>query len=256
MTDPVRTPYPLRGGQGAGYAPPSVVGEPRPPLARRLAWRMMRQLRRVSFRQAVVAMTAALVTVGTWQDFPGDRRYFNAENAPGLRVYPTGFVDLNVITGQFELAGLVDFVPTAPLTLLDVRPLSTDPGLELFAVRAVVMGNGESPSGYWRFNGSILSSCAQPQPENGHGPTYPVAGMRLLPGEAVSIIFYFRTTRPGPAEARGYRINYRTEGRVHSVAGNVSGLVSTINDRPEPGIRMSRCDEFDGFLQARYLYPP
>jgi hypothetical protein len=250
VTDPgLRAPYPLRGGHGAGYAPPSVVGEPRPSLVRRV----LRLLRRVSLRQVVTAATAAVVTLGTWQDFPGDRRYFNAETAPALRLFPTGIVDIDVVPGQFIEAGLIDFAPTAPLTVLDVRPLSTDPGLDLFAVRAVVMGNGETNGGYQAFNGSILSSCAEPQPVLGHGPTYPVAGMRLVPGDNLSVIFYFRATRPGPAKALGYRIVYRADGRVREVAGDESGLLSTVTDRDEPW--GSHCDIDDGFLRPRPHYP-
>ena len=129
-----------------------------------------------------------------------------------------GFVAAPGVVG---ITGPVGIVVKQPVTILDVRPLHVDSGVELLTARAVFHGPGDrSPGGFRMTLGAPLVTCLTAGPRPGHGPSYPVAGLTLAPGDPVQFLFYLRPLGLGVAGSKGYTITYRdTAGTERTVTG-------------------------------------
>jgi hypothetical protein len=163
----------------------------------------------------------------------------NDERAPGLALFPTGWMYHGVATGTLEIVNLVDLRPLHELTILDAAPLHVDPGLELLAVRAAFLAHCDrclSDGGHRQVSGTVLSACIPPTPITGHGPSYPVRDLRVIPAEYFSLLFYFRSVRPGAHRLTGYRIRYRVGRHTYVVTGDRLFAQSEAHDPGTPDI--------------------
>jgi hypothetical protein len=160
----------------------------------------------------------------------------NARRVPSMRLSPfqgrAGFLST---PGTIGIGSPLGAVPTGPVTLLDARPLSMTPGVELVAARVLFYGSrfGTSPGGYRTLNGYPGVVCSGGV-TGGFGPTYPVEGRRLAPNDAIRLVFYVRASRVGFSAAVGYRLRYRTEsGDVVTITGNESALTLDLRERAD-----------------------
>lgn len=163
----------------------------------------------------------------------------NDDLVPSLRLFPTGRMYGGVTTGTLEIVNLVDLRPLHELTILDAAPLHVDAGLELLAVRAVFLAHCDrclSDAGHRQVSGTILSACIPPTPITGHGPSYPVRNLRVIPAEYFSLLFYYRSVRPGAHRLTGYRIKYRVGHHTYVVTGDRWFTQSEAHDPGTPDI--------------------
>jgi hypothetical protein len=108
------------------------------------------------------------------------------------------------------------------------------------------------------FNGSPGGECSPgPWPTSGYGPSYPVEGLTLAPGDPVVIGFYAHLpAAPGKYVLTGYRITYRTAtGRVRTVTGDTVGV--DVDVLPPAEVRKQRPGFFcnGGFFDQWPKYP-
>lgn len=163
--------------------------------------------------------------------------------------------------GTIVISGNVGIVPSAPITLLDVKPYRITPDTELLAVRVFFQGRGStSPSGHRLFTGVPGGVCYNgPWPPEGYGPSYPVRGIKLAKGDPVVFGYYSRgPDKPGDYVVTGYRIRYRTaSGKVRTVFGD--GVRNEMNYRLPPDLvgkdGQCRPKPESGFARAWPGYP-
>ena len=169
---------------------------------------------------------------------------------------------LTATPGFVAVTSMATIRVTAPFTLLGVRPLRTDPDVEVLSARAMFWGRDgdRTASGYRLFSTNPGNGCAN-SPLTGHGPTYPVEGMRLQPGDnTVKLVYYTRSHVPGYHVISGHRIRYRTpDGRTGEVSGAgvvLHTYVGVEGQRAPTGHRYrAECDL--RVFGIRYLdYPP
>jgi hypothetical protein len=162
----------------------------------------------------------------------------NDEVAPGLALLPTGHLYGGVTTGTLEIVKLVYLRPLDELTILDAAPLHLDPGLELLAVRAVFFAPCDrclSDAGHRQVSGMAERVCVA-RPITGHGPSYPVRNLRVIPAESFMLLFYFRSVEPGAHRLTGYRIRYRVGHHTYVVTGDRWFVQSEAHDPGTPDI--------------------
>lgn len=173
----------------------------------------------------------------------------NALTADSLRVSPfEGRVSGYSPPGIHRIAGLVSVYPTAPITLLDVRAYRTTPGVSLLTRAAFSGGFGDvSPSGHLKTGGGIAGICHLGSwPPVGFGQSYPTAGLALVPGDALQLLFFVRgPEQVGDYAVIGYRITYRTaSGKIHTIKGDAGRLEMYIREPADLVNQEGQCRPF------------
>lgn len=172
---------------------------------------------------AVVVLLAAVSAVVSRR---AERTPHNAEVADSVELVPLeGRAFFYSQPGAMGITSMLGILPTAPITVLHVEPYGVTPGTEVLAVRAIFKGRGYlSPSGHRWYTGSPIVECYDgPWPPSGYGPSYPVEGLDVVPGDGVKFVYYIRAPDTfGLHVVTGYRITYRTaRGRVRTATGDL-----------------------------------
>jgi len=86
-------------------------------------------------------------------------------------------------------------------------------GLELLDVRVSFLGV-EDGSDRVKVGGYPGILCAEEWPLRGFGPTYPIEGIDVKPGDQFAVIYYLRIKEPGRHKVLGTRFSFSSGGEV------------------------------------------
>lgn len=185
--------------------------------------------------------------------------YHDFDAAPGMTLYPTARYGISVMPGTVVMGGLAGLVARSRVTIVGIRPWRLDPGVELLTTRGTfhAVGGHRTPFGYHTSSGSMGSGCRYPWGVTGYGPSYPVEGLELAPGDPLAIVFYVRNTRTGLLRAHGFEVEYRTgDGRTHVASGSVGTLEMQVYDETDvPDGYLCRPDRENSFTEPANGFP-
>ena len=185
--------------------------------------------------------------------------YHDFDAAPGMTLHPTARFGTSVMPGTVVMGGLAGLLATSRVTIVGIRPWRLDPGVELLTTRGTfhAVGGHRTPFGYHTSSGSMGSGCRYPWAVTGYGPSYPVEGLELAPGDPLAIVFYVRNTRTGLLRVHGFEVEYRTgDGRTHVASGSVGTLEMRVYDETDVP-EGHRCDpgSESGFTEPTSGFP-
>jgi hypothetical protein len=184
---------------------------------------------------STIAVPALARVIAGWPE-RGVESFHNVSSAPGLTVHGTEFtVGFAAEPGVVGIAPFAVLRVTAPITLDAVRAYRTEGEVEVLAARAAFSGRGVSPGGYRRAQGTPTVICWRSWPVAGFGPSYPVEGLALVPGDSFEVLLYVRGQASGRHVVRGFHVEYRTgDGKRHVLSGEPTSLVMDLHRPTEP----------------------
>ncbi len=165
---------------------------------------------------AYPATVAAPVT--SWRPETGARAIARGRPALEPRGAPGGSVSGQHERGAVMYYGVTKFRVYRPATLLGFDLPTVDPGLKIVAVRAVFIGfpaGKPGASGHLNIGGWPGAICTSRWPPRGFGPTYPVAGLTVEPGDLVGLVAWIAPRDPrqlGTHTADGYQLRFHADG--------------------------------------------
>lgn len=153
-------------------------------------------------RRLITAILAVAVATPSCRSGTGQPAPLHP-NEGGFRLYMT-----LPRAGIVGIYGARTFTVDRPTTLLEAVPAVVPTGVTLLDARLSYL---KSAGGARTVNGYPGGICTDVWPPAGYGPTTPVAGASLEPGDVIALTFYLRAERTGRFDVQGYAIGYRDE---------------------------------------------